>query len=103
MNGRQANQPVIPPALLRVVVPMDKRALGVAVGLVAGASIFGLTAFHVALAPTGGLPLGLLAQYFWGYEVSWRGAVVGLLWGFGAGFVCGWLGAFVRNLAVACV
>ena len=103
MSARQANRSVTPPALLRIFAPVDKSALGVAVGLVAGVFVFGLTVFHVVLRPEGGLPLVLLAQYFQGYEVSWRGAGLGLLWGFASGFVCGWFGAFVRNLTVACV
>ncbi|MGH9387563.1 MAG: hypothetical protein ACRD2N_25160, partial [Vicinamibacterales bacterium] len=47
-----------------------KRALGVAVGLTAGMGIFLLTAVHVALG-VDGLDIGLLSQYFYGYQVTW--------------------------------
>jgi hypothetical protein len=45
-------------------------------------------------------PLGLLSQYFYGYSVTWPGALVGCFWGFITGFVAGWFLAFVRNLAL---
>jgi hypothetical protein len=45
--------------------------------------------------------LGLLAHYFTGYSVSWPGAAIGAGWGFGVGFVAGWLIAFTRNLILA--
>ena len=89
------------PALSFVTSPIYKSALGVAVGLVTGLSVFALTLFHVVLQPTEGLNLTLLAQYFYGYRVSWGGAFLGLIWGFLVGFVFGWFGAFVRNVVIA--
>jgi len=81
--------------------PVHKRALGTAVGMVSGVGLFALTAFHVLLRPVPAPDLNLLAQYFYGYRVSWGGAFIGLCWGFVTGFVAGWFLAFVRNLAVA--
>ncbi len=81
--------------------PLHKRALGVAVGSVAGLAFFFVTAFHVVLRPSGAPPIALLSQYFYGFEVSWWGAFVGLFWGFITGFVAGWFVAFVRNLVTA--
>lgn len=80
--------------------PAHKRALGAALGIVCGAGVFLLTAFHVVFHPTDALEIGLLAQYFYGYEVSWRGAFVGLFWGCVTGFVAGWSLAFVRNFVI---
>jgi hypothetical protein len=80
--------------------PVHKRALGVAVGTACGLILFALTIFHVVLQPRG-LELGLLAQYFYGYEVSWKGAFIGLFWGFVTGFVMGWFVAFTRNFVSA--
>ena len=81
--------------------PAHKTALGIALGTVCGLAIFAVTVFHVILRPADALDIGLLAQYFHGYEVSWRGACIGLFWGFVSGFVAGWFMAFVRNLVVA--
>jgi hypothetical protein len=88
-------------SLPHAFAPVHKRALGVAVGLVFGLGIFAVTAFHVVLRPVGAPPIGLLSQYFYGFEVSWRGALVGFCWGFFTGFVAGWFAAFVRNLVTA--
>ena len=78
---------------------VHKSALGFAIGSTVGGAIFVLTAIHVALQ-VNGLPLWLLNQYFAGYEISWRGALVGLAWGFGVGFVVGWLLGFVHNFTM---
>ncbi len=80
--------------------PAHKRALGAALGIVCGAGVFLITAFHMVFHPTNALEIGLLAQYFYGYEVSWRGAFVGLFWGCVTGFVAGWSLAFVRNFVI---
>jgi hypothetical protein len=87
--------------VLRAFAPIDKRALGVAVGVVSGVALFAFTGFHALMRPATALPLELLAQYFYAYEVTWRGAFVGLFWGFFTGFVAGWFIAFTRNLAMA--
>ena len=81
--------------------PVHKRALGVATGLALGLAVFAVSVFHVIARPPVAPPVELLAQYFYGYEVSWPGAIVGLWWGFFVGFVGGWFLAFVRNFALA--
>jgi hypothetical protein len=85
--------------LTRIFPRAHKQALGAAVGLTMATIIFLVTAFHVILRPQG-LPLELLNQYFYRYEVSWTGALIGAAWGFGTGFVGGWLLAFVHNFTV---
>ena len=87
-------------ALALAFAPVHKLALGVAVGLVVGLLVFALTAFHLILQPQNSIQLGLLAQYFYGYDLSWQGAAIGLAWGFLTGFVTGWFLAFVRNLVL---
>ena len=79
---------------------VHKSALGFAVGATVGGAVFVLTAIHVVLQ-VNGLPLWLLSQYFAGYDISWRGALVGLAWGFGVGFVAGWLLGFVHNFTMS--
>lgn len=87
--------------LLHAFAPVHKMALGVAFGLVAGLVVFGATAVRLVVGPEGTTELSLLAQYFAGYSESWRGAFIGLGWGFVVGFVSGWFAAFVRNLVMA--
>jgi len=45
-----------------------------------------------------GQKVALLGQYFYGYTLSTKGAIVGMLYGFFWGFVFGWLLAYLRNL-----
>jgi hypothetical protein len=98
-----ANQYTGIPEFALGFVPIHKAKLGIAAGLVAGLLVAGVTVFHIVLHPTDGLPLALLSQYFYGYEVSWYGAALGLAWGFATGFVFGWFGAFVRNLTLTVI
>ncbi len=82
----------------KVFARLDPLALGLSVGTVFGILIFLATSI---LMLKGGEVVGprlrLLAQYFYGFEVSWRGALIGF---FDAGFLGFLLGssiAFLRN------
>jgi hypothetical protein len=81
-------------------LPLHKRAFGMATGLVAAIGVFLATAIYLLRNPEPGFDLGLLAQYFAGYSVSWRGAFIGAAWAGFSGFVLGWFLAFSRNLLV---
>lgn len=80
--------------------PLHKRAFGTATGVAAAVVVFLATAVYL-LRPEPALPLGLLAQYFSGYRVSWAGALIGAAWAGFAGFVLGWFLAFCRNFLLA--
>jgi len=86
--------------LLRAFAPLHKTALGMACGVVLGGLVFAVTAVSVIQGQYPSPNLGLLGQFFWGYRISWRGAFIGLLWGWALGFVLGWGFALVRNVAV---
>jgi hypothetical protein len=102
MKGRteDAAYSILPRRVAYLFAPIDKRALGVAVGTVAGAGIVFVTGVQLVLRPEPTLDLVLLANYFPGYEVSWLGMWVGFVWAFTAGFFAGWLVAFTRNLVI---
>jgi hypothetical protein len=91
----------LPPRVAYLFAPIDKRALGLAVGAVAGFAVALLTAGALLVQPARLLPLSLLVHYFPGYQVSWPGMLVGLTWAFVVGFCGGWLVAFTRNLVIA--
>jgi glycosyltransferase involved in cell wall biosynthesis len=80
--------------------PLHKRAFGIATGTVAALVTFVATAVYLLRDPQSGLDLGLLSQFFLGYSVSWRGALIGAGQAWIAGFVMGWFLAFSRNLAL---
>jgi hypothetical protein len=97
MPDSTANAPE--PSPQRLFPRAHKSALGLAFGLISGLGVFGITALHIATR-IDGLPLYLLSQYFAGYTVTWPGAFIGLAWGFGVGFIAGWLLGFVHNFTV---
>lgn len=90
----------IPQELVLAFAPLHKRAFGMAVGLTFGSLVFLVTVVAI-LRP--GYPelVPLMSQYFYGYSVSWIGAVVGFAWAWFAFFVAGWFTAFLRNLIIA--
>lgn len=88
-------------ALQMAIAPIHKMALGAATGLVSGLVVFVATAVILILQPQPQPRLDLLANYFYGYTVTWRGATLGFCWAFGVGFVGGWFVGFVRNFVTA--
>jgi hypothetical protein len=97
----EAGPEPLPEEIALAFAPLHKRALGTAVGVAFGLLVFVVTAFHVLTRPQEAIELGLLAQYFYGYTVSWKGAFLGFFWGLFTGFVAGWFLAFSRNLLLA--
>lgn len=87
--------------LALVFAPLDKRALGIALGSVVAVLVLLLTFVSMVLDPGGRFPLTLLDEYFTGYDVSLTGALIGAAWGFVVGFMWGWFLAFSRNLVLA--
>jgi protoporphyrinogen oxidase len=87
-------------ALESVFAKLDRFAFGVAVGAVA-AAVLSLASLFLLIkgGPVIGPNLRLLAQYLPGYEATPRGALLGLLYGLGGGFVLGWTFAVTRNAA----
>ncbi len=91
----------LPDQVLLAFAPLHRSALGVATGVIGGGGLFIMTMILVAkggyrIGPT----LGLLANFFYGYTVTFPGAWIGLAWGFAAGFVFGWGVAFVHNAVI---
>ncbi len=80
----------------------DPVALGSALGILFGAVVFLATA---GLLIRGGENIGqhlaLLGNYFIGYDVTWSGSLVGLLWGAASGYVIGFITAIAINITVS--
>jgi hypothetical protein len=95
-------QEVAAAAELRLAfAPLHKRAFGIAVGTATALLMCALTLFHIAIGPERPPNIDLLANYFYGYSVSWPGLAIGTFWGFVVGFVGGWFVAFCRNMVIA--
>jgi protoporphyrinogen oxidase len=78
---------------------LDRVAFGVSMGAVAGILLF---LASLILVLKGGTVVGpnlqLLQHYFPGYSVTLSGSLLGLSYGFFAGFAGGWGFAFLRNI-----
>jgi len=72
------------------------RAFGLAVGIVGGFGIFVATLWAAARGT--GKTLEMLIPVFYGYSISFSGAIMGLIWGFVDGFICGALVAWIYNI-----
>ncbi len=97
------SQPVrsIETQLALAFAPLDKRALGIGVGVAMAVMVVVLTILSMIVDPDGRFPLGLLSQFFYGYDISVLGALIGAGWAFVVGFFWGWFAAFSRNLVYA--
>ncbi|MFP5354774.1 MAG: hypothetical protein ACLGIK_06405 [Gemmatimonadota bacterium] len=91
------------PTLELAFAPLHKAAFGMACGVAGALLLAVLTLGALVSSRAADFPLGLLAQYFAGYSVSWRGVFIGAVCGFVVSFVAGWFIAFCRNLALAIV
>jgi hypothetical protein len=87
--------------MLFAFAPLHKMAFGIATGVAGAVLMAGLTVAGMVMPRASEFPLGLLAQYFQGYSVTWPGVLIGAAWGFAVSFVAGWFAAFCRNLALA--
>ena len=92
--------PELDPILL-AFAPMHKAAFGMAIGIVGALVMAMLTLVAIVSERAGRFPLHYLSQYFYGYDVTWTGVVVGAGWAMFVGFVAGWFFAFCRNLVLA--
>jgi protoporphyrinogen oxidase len=104
-----ANQPRVPEALatytlsdealIRTFARLDKAAFATAIGSVSGALVGCATIWLLLLyEPGAGAYLQLLSQYFYGYTVTYTGAMIGFAHAFLWGFTFGWVVAYLRNL-----
>ncbi|MFH1980819.1 MAG: FAD-dependent oxidoreductase [Pseudomonadota bacterium] len=101
-GGRRDDESAAENLFSRVFTRMDKFAFGTAVGAVTGMVICLATLWLVIKGgPLVGPKMRLLAQFFFGYTVTVKGAAIGSMYGFITGFFTGWLFAFLRNLFFA--
>ncbi len=78
---------------------MDKLGFATAIASVSGLLIFFATLWLLIKdGEVTGPTLQLLGQYFIGYTVSGKGAIIGMGYSFFWGFLFGWLFAYLRNL-----
>ena len=85
-------------ALRRAFARIDEVGLGTALGVVSALYLSILTAWTIRTGTEGATDgLQLLRQYFIGYNITWSGAIIGILYAALLGFVLGWSVAYLRN------
>lgn len=77
---------------------LNKKAFGLASGILWGLIV--LAATFWVMVKGGGETLILLQQFYFGYSVSFGGAILGFIYGFINGFIFGWIFAWLHNLFV---
>ena len=88
-------------AVIKAFGKLDKLGLAVSTGAVSGLLVFAATLW-LALKNDGGLTqmVQLLDQFFFGYTVTVKGAILGMGYTFCWGFLFGWLFAYLHNILV---
>ena len=94
--------------LLRGVLRLNTKVMGLVLGIVIGFVIFIGTNWLVIkgghITPNGkyvvGPHLQLLGQFFIGYRVSFLGSIIGFLYGFALGTLCGSTIGWIYNKIV---
>ncbi len=88
--------------IVQAFARLDRTALGISIGTLCGLAVFLMTNFLILKGGEHvGQNLQLLSQYFIGYSVTFPGSLIGLIYGFGFGFILGWSTAFLRNLLIS--
>ncbi len=88
--------------VLTRMVRLNAMAQGIVTGIVVGLMIFVSTNWLVIKGgPVVGPHLGLLAQFFPGYQVTFPGSLIGCAYGFVVGFLGGYFVAVVYNRVTA--
>ena len=90
----------------RAIARLRASVMAVVFGLLGGAALFVATIWLVIRGPAPGatnvgLTLGLLNNYFPGFEVTWLGSLLGLFYGALTGALIGWAIALIYNLVAA--
>ena len=87
--------------LSQAVVKIQVGVLTIVCALIGGSGLFAMT---VWLLIKGGSQVGahlqLLGQYFVGYSVTWKGSLIGFLYGTLTGGVVGWTTGTIYNKIV---
>ena len=89
----------------QAVARLRASVMAVTFGIVGGLMLFVATVWLIILGPTGGSEhvgptLGLLANFFPAYSVTWSGAVVGAFYGALSGAIAGFVLAVIYNRIV---
>lgn len=84
--------------VVRAVARLKAAVVGLLFGLMAGITLFAMTAILIIEnGPRTGEHLRLLGHFAPGYTVTWPGAFIGFAWAFLFGGAIGWCTGFLYN------
>lgn len=84
--------------LEKAVIRLNAKLLGIVLGLIMGLGLFAATVILVIKGgPNAGEHLGLLAQFFPGYSITFVGGILGFVYAFLVGFGIGAVIGVVYN------
>jgi len=75
---------------------LNPKAFALACGILWGAGLFLATLWLMIIGSQGNTII-LLGKFYWGYSLSFVGAIMGLIWGFVDGIIGGFLLAWLYN------
>lgn len=85
-------------ATMRALVNFNAQVLGITLGILCSLAIFVVTNFLILKGgPNAGAHLQLLSQFFYGYEVTFFGSVIGAVYGLLIGYLAGAIIAVIYN------
>ncbi len=74
-------------------------ALALSAGIFWGLCVL-IGTWWILIFGTGGQTFRLLGNFYFGYSVTFLGSLIGLVWGFVDGLICGFIFAWLYNLFV---
>jgi hypothetical protein len=80
-------------------VKLSVKGLALSLGILWGVGIFVLTWWIILIGGATGEPT-FIGRVYIGYRINTLGSIIGLLWGFVDGFICGGILAWLYNLFV---
>jgi hypothetical protein len=88
--------------LRHAVIRLNGHILGLVIGLISGLVIFVATIWLVLKGGDEiGPHLGLLGQFFIGYDVTYAGSLIGAAYGFAVGYASGLVIGWIYNAVVS--
>ena len=79
---------------------LNIKAFGLTCGILLGLAVL-LGTYWIMITESGGNTMALLHNFYIGYSVTWVGGIIGLVWGFVDGFICGAIFAWLYNKLTA--
>jgi hypothetical protein len=87
--------------LRREVIRIQSNVLALVCAVIGGFGLFAMTAWLlIKNGPNVGAHLRLIGHYFIGYSVTWKGSIVGLIYGAVIGGIAGWVIGKIYNIVV---